>query len=337
MQRQQRTLGQLIPVNAKQVGVATHGKNRWQSTGVEIWRSVVGAATTPRTQPAVVAIGKFDGVHRGHQYVISQARAVSDGLEVVAVTFDPHPLAVTAPEKLQPQLSDLELRVDLLKKAGADQVYVLAFSAEMAALTPAEFVETILIEQLRTAHVVVGEAFRFGARAAGDVEFLRTYEFGVTGLSLAGGEKPWSSTRVRAALAAGDVSVANEILGREFCVRGVVQPGDARGRDLGYPTANLSIDSKFAVPADGVYAGWADWEGRLHPAAISVGTNPTFGGTERRIEVYVLDETPDLYGKTLKVSFVAHLRGQITFDDPADLIAQMDLDITATKSALGLD
>lgn len=303
---------------------------------MEIWRSVAGAETVARTEPAVVVIGKFDGVHRGHQFVISQARAVSDGLEVVAVTFDPHPLAVTAPDKLQPQLSDLELRVDLLKTAGADQVYVLAFSPEMAALSPGEFVQMILIEQLLTAHVVVGEAFRFGARAAGDVEFLRTFDFDVTGLSLAGGAKPWSSTNVRAALAAGDVAQANEILGREFCVKGTVRPGDARGRDLGYPTANLVIGSKFAVPADGVYAGWADWDGRLHPAAISVGTNPTFGGTERRIEAYVLEETPDLYGKTLKVSFCAHLRGQITFNDSVDLIAQMDLDVTATKRALGL-
>ncbi len=303
---------------------------------MDIWRPVSGAETTARTEPAVVVIGKFDGVHRGHQYLISQAHAVSDGLEVVAVTFDPNPLAVTAPDKLQPQLTDLELRVDLLKKAGADRVYVLAFTSDMAALTPAEFVQKVLIEQLRTAHLVVGEDFRFGAKAAGDVDFLRTFDFDVMGLIRAGDEKPWSSTNVRAALAAGDVAKANEILGREFCVKGIVQRGDARGRELGYPTANLSIEPKYAVPADGIYAGWAQWDGERHPAAISVGTNPTFGGTERRIEAYVLDETPDLYGKTLKISFVAHLRGQVTFSDPSELIAQMDSDIAATKSALGL-
>lgn len=312
---------------------------RWHSTVVLMWDTISGAETATRTDPCVVTIGNFDGVHKGHQAVLARAQDIAreKGLELVAVTFFPHPLSVIAPERVQPRLTEMEQRIQLLRAHGADRVYVLAFDAQMAALSPAEFVNQILRDQLAASHVVVGEKFRFGSRAAGDIAFIRSMGLDATGLALVGGELPYSSTRVRQALAEGDLDTVRDILGRDFSLSGVVRPGDARGGSMGFPTANLSGDASSAVPADGVYAGWVSWDDNRRPAAISVGTNPTFGGKERRIESFILQESPDLYGKTMTVEFSAYLRPQVTYTGPEPLIEQMHADVAAAKQALNLD
>ena len=243
-------------------------------------------------------IGNFDGVHLGHRRVIARAREIADerGLQVVAVTFDPHPMAVLRPEHAPITLSSIEERAALLSQAGADHVLALPFTTEVAAWSPEEFVERILVDLLHAAAVVVGANFRFGHRAAGDVALLTsagsTHDFTTEGIPLDGGPMVWSSTYVRTCLAAGDVAGAAEALGRPVTVRGVVARGEQRGRELGFPTANVPVGTGGGVPADGVYAGWLrrlDTGERL-PAAISVGTNPTFDGVrDRRVESYVLD------------------------------------------------
>lgn len=309
---------------------------------VQVWRAL---EDVPRDLgPTVVTIGNFDGVHRGHQHVVRRAREVASDAgvaTVVAVTFDPHPIAVLRPEHAPPTLTTIETRVGLLEQVGVDGVLVLPFDRSMAAWTPEEFVDRILVETLHAAAVVVGANFRFGARAAGDVATLRETgrERGFTaeGVALDGGPQVWSSTYVRNCLAAGDVEGAAEALGRPFSCRGVVVRGDQRGRELGYPTANVPTTG-VAAPADGVYAGWltrAD-TGERHPAAISVGTNPTFEGErERRVESYVLDRTDlELYGVEVEVTFVAHLRGMARFDGVEALLEQMADDVARARTLL---
>lgn len=308
-----------------------------------IWREVSGAAVAPRSEPSAVAIGTFDGVHRGHQHVL--ARAGAGGLPVVAVTFDPHPTAIFAPDHEPRRLTTLQRRVELLHQHGAAEVRVLAFDREMAAWSPEEFVRRALVDDLSAATVVVGENFRFGARAAGDVEALTafgvTHGFAVDGLGLAGPEEPWSSTRVRALVAEGRVAEAAVVLGRPHEVVGEVIRGQQRGRELGYPTANTPIDDSYAVPPDGVYAGRVVRAGgETLPAAISIGTNPTFGEHSRRVESYVLDRPTgsghdlDLYGESIRVEFVEHLRPMVAFDGVDALLAQMADDVSATRRLL---
>lgn len=300
------------------------------------------------TRASVVTIGNFDGVHRGHRHVLARARSLAvilggrDPLPVIAVTFDPHPLEIIAPDHAPLRLSTLERRIALLREAGADLVYVLAFSKEMSALSPGEFVRLVLVDQLHAAGVVVGENFRFGHKAAGNIAFLRAagHESGFTvdGLELDGGDEAFSSTLVRSLVTEGDVSAASNVLGHPHAVEGVVIKGEQRGRELGFPTANVPADADVAVPADGVYAGWViRSSGDRLPAAISVGTNPTFDGVERRIESYVLDRTDlDLYGELIGVEFVDWLRGQVRFTGVEDLIATMEKDIANTRTVLGL-
>ena len=300
------------------------------------------------TEPSVVTIGNFDGVHLGHRHVLARARELAGSLgcdsplPVVAVTFDPHPLEVIAPDHAPLRLSTLHQRIALLRAAGADRVYVLDFSKDMSSWTPDEFVQRVLVDQLRTAGVVIGENFRFGHKAAGNIAFLRaagdTYGFAVDGLTLDGGAVAYSSTLVRSLVAEGDVVRAAEILGHPHTVEGVVVRGDRRGRELGFPTANMQADTGIAVPADGVYAGWViRADGDRLPAAISVGANPTFDGVERRIESYVLDRTDlDLYGETIGVEFVDRLRGQLTFTGVDDLVMTIRADVDNTRTVLGL-
>ncbi len=295
--------------------------------------------------PSVVTVGNFDGVHLGHQHVIRRAREDADARDatLVVVTFDPHPFAVLRPEHAPVTLSSLDERLVLMVDLGVDGVLVLPFSLEMAAWSPQEFVDRVLVGALHATAVVVGANFRFGHRAAGDVAFLteagRRQGFEVDGLSLDGGPQVWSSTYVRACLAAGDVEGAAEALGRSFRVRGVVVEGDRRGRELGYPTANVPTRGLAAAPADGVYAGWlrriGDQE-RL-PAAISVGSNPTFAGDrERRVETYVVDRDDlELYGVEVEVEFVTRLRGMERFDDVDALLAAMRDDVRRAREALG--
>jgi riboflavin kinase/FMN adenylyltransferase len=300
----------------------------------------------------VLVIGNFDGVHLGHRHVVRRARelADADGLPVVAVTFDPHPIAVLRPEHAPLALTDIHRRCRLLAEAGVDDVFVVQFSREVASWSPEEFVDRVLVDALHAAVVVVGANFRFGAKAAGDVATLteagRTKDFRVDGIALDGGPQVWSSTYVRTCLGGGDVEGAAEALGRPFSVVGRVARGERRGRELGYPTANVPTQG-LAAPADGVYAGWLtvlDESGDVGPdseplpAAISVGSNPTFDGErERRVEAYVLDSTDlELYDELVEVSFTARIRGMVKFDGVEKLVETMAEDVSRTRELLGL-
>jgi riboflavin kinase / FMN adenylyltransferase len=318
-----------------------------------IWRSLAEIpADLGRT---VVVIGNFDGVHLGHQHVIREARAAADdaaadaGVEagsipVVAVTFDPHPMAVLRPEHAPTALTDLATRARLLAGAGVDDVLAIPFDRDIAAWSPHEFAERVLHEALHAVVVVVGANFRYGARAAGDVGSLAAsgaeLGFRAVGVPLDGGPQVWSSTYVRTCLAAGDVAGAAEALGRPFVVRGVVVRGDQRGRELGYPTANVPTSGMAAAPADGVYAGWLrrlDTE-ETYPAAISVGTNPTFAGErDRRVESYVLDRDDlELYDVEVEVAFVDRIRGMVRFDGVEALVETMADDVVRAHEILGV-
>jgi riboflavin kinase / FMN adenylyltransferase len=315
---------------------------------VQIWRSV--EEVPPDLGRTVVTVGNFDGVHRGHQHVVRRAREVArdlGGLPVVAVTFDPHPIAVLRPEHAPPTLTTLETRATLLAEAGVDDVLVVPFTREVASWSPERFVVEVLVDALHARAVVVGANFRFGAKAAGDVALLTdlggTHDFTTEGIALDGGPQVWSSTYVRNCLAAGDVEGAAEALGHPFTVRGEVVKGDQRGRELGYPTANVPTTGMHAAPADGVYAGWlrrldttSGADGAPMPAAISVGTNPTFDGErDRRVESYALDRDDlELYGVPVEVSFVARIRGMLRFDSVEELVATMHDDVARTRTVL---
>lgn len=310
---------------------------------MQIWRSLDDIpGGLGRT---AVVIGNFDGVHLGHRQVLSRARELADdsGLQVVAVTFDPHPMAVLRPEHAPTMLTTIERRAELLAGARVDAVLALPFDASVAAWTPTEFVTRVLVDALHASAVVVGANFRFGSRAAGDVGVLvelgRRHDFVAEGIALDAGPMVWSSTYVRTCLAAGDVAGAAEALGHPYAVRGIVVQGDQRGRELGYPTANVPTDGLTAAPADGVYAGRLRRldTGEELPAAISVGTNPTFDGQRyRRIESYVLDRTDlELYGVEVEVSFVDKLRGMAAFDSVDELLVQMADDVRRAREILG--
>lgn len=311
-----------------------------------VWRQL--EQVPPDLGPTVVTIGNFDGVHRGHRLVLDRARRAAEALDanvpVVVVTFEPHPLAVLAPDRAPATLTTMAQRTRLLAGTGDEHVLVLPFDHAMAAWSPEEFARRVLVDTLHAAVVVVGANFRFGHRASGDVDTLRQLGgrlgFTVDGLELVGGDPPWSSTVVRQALDRGDVETAAAVLGRPHSVEGVVVEGDHRGRALGYPTANVPTSGMVAVPADGVYAGTLqrldDEAAPALPAAISVGSNPTFGGVERRVESYVLDRDDlELYGVLLRVEFLARLRGQVRFDGVDDLVRQMADDVEQTRIALG--
>jgi riboflavin kinase / FMN adenylyltransferase len=293
----------------------------------------------------VVVIGNFDGVHLGHQRVIGQARIEADAqrLPVVAVTFDPHPMAVLRPEHAPTTLTDLETRARLLGDAGVDEVLALPFDRGVATWSPQDFARRVLHDALHAAVVVVGANFRYGVRASGDVGSLTSsgeeLGFRAVGVPLDGGPQVWSSTYVRTCLAAGDVAGAAQALGRPFVVRGVVVRGEQRGRELGYPTANVPTRGMSAAPADGVYAGWLrrlDTD-ETFPAAISVGTNPTFeGDRERRVEAYVLDRDDlELYDVEVEVSFVDRIRGMVRFEGVESLVATMAGDVVRAHEILG--
>lgn len=309
-----------------------------------VWRSIEEVPAD--LGPTVVTIGNFDGVHLGHQHVVRRAREVAAerGLDtVVAVTFHPHPFAVLRPEHAPMTLTSIDDRVALLGEAGIDDVLVLPFDREIAAWSPEEFIDRVLVGALHAAAVVVGANFRFGNKAAGDVALLTAAGaergFAVAGVALDGGPQVWSSTYVRACVSSGDVEGAAEALGRPFSVHGVVVEGDKRGRALGFPTANVPATEVAAVPADGVYAGWLRRldTGERFPAAISVGTNPTFDGKrERRVESYVLDRDDlELYGVEVEVCFCHHLRGMEKFDGIDALVAQMHDDVRRTRELIG--
>lgn len=301
----------------------------------------------------MVTIGVFDGVHRGHQQLIGRAveLARERGVPCVLMTFDPHPAEVVRPGSHPARLTTLPRRAELVEQLGVDVFCVVPFTTELSRMPADEFVHEILVDRLHAAAVVVGENFTFGHGAAGNVELLRElgrrFGFTVEGAELvsqttSAGRVTFSSTYIRACIDAGDVEAAAEALGRPHRLDGIVVRGDGRGRKLGFPTANLSTPPHVAVPADGVYACWFvhhDHDGgkavRALPAAVSVGTNPTFSGRERRVEAYVLDVDEDFYGEQVGLDFVARLRGMERFDSAEELVEQMKRDVARTRELLG--
>ncbi|GLY04797.1 MULTISPECIES: bifunctional riboflavin kinase/FAD synthetase [Actinoplanes] len=293
---------------------------------------------------SVVTIGVFDGVHRGHQMIIGHAvkRARDLGLQSVVMTFDPHPAEVVRPGSHPAVLTEPLRKADLLEGLGVDALCVVPFTPAFSQLAPDEFVHGVLVEALHSAVVVVGDNFRFGHRAAGDVTMLEslghTFGFTVEDAPLVEEEGlVFSSTYIRSCVDAGDVRAAAAVLGRPHRLSGVVIRGDQRGRELGFPTANLMIQQYAAVPADGVYAAWltldAKPDERLR-ASVSIGTNPTFNGRERRVEAHVLDFSGDLYGEQISIDFVGHLREQRTYDAIEPLVAQIRADVEETRVML---
>lgn len=298
-------------------------------------------------------LGNFDGVHRGHQTVLRTVTRMAreSGAVSVAITFDPHPLAVLHPDRAPEQITSVDYRLDLMEHCGLDAALTLPFTREFARLTPEEFVEQVIVKGLQAQMVVVGSDTRFGVRNSGDITTMRElgdrFGFEVVTHDIAGvyeeGRRQWSSSAVRSALRDGDVQQASEVLGRLHRVNGIVVHGHHRGRELGYPTANLGADSEGMIPADGVYAGWLERtdqdvydDDRRLPAAISVGTNPTFDDVAMRtVEAYVLDRVDlDLYDERVGVDFVARLRGNTKFDSMDDLIEQMARDVVVCRSVL---
>jgi riboflavin kinase/FMN adenylyltransferase len=308
--------------------------------------------------PSVVTIGNFDGVHRGHQQVLSQLirTARLNSAKSVAVTFDPHPALIHRPESAPELIMGLHDKLQALGELGLDAILVMKYSLELASLTPEEFVGSVLVDCLHASHVVIGHDTRFGKGNSGDLntmqelgerfgfEVLVISEFGSEGFPLhddGGTDRRCSSTWVREALREGDVDTAAAVLGRAHRMRGEVVHGAARGRDLGFPTANLSSDASGLIPADGIYAGWlVDEAGTRWPAAISVGSNPTFDGVSRQVEAHVIDrpeeriEDFDLYGQTVVVEFVTRLRGMVAYRGPEALVEQMRQDVLQTHDIL---
>lgn len=317
---------------------------------VQRWNDVT--EVPPDHGPSVVTIGNFDGVHRGHRalltVVVSQAR--HRRARAVAITFEPHPLHVLHPDRAPALLTGYRHRMELLAASGLDAVLVLPFTRELASWSPERFVDEVLVRVLDVCAVVVGRDIRFGHRNSGDLTTMQQlgarFGFDVVVLDdVHGTERPdrrWSSTWARELLEAGDVAGAAEVLGRPHRLVGTVVHGDHRGRQLGYPTANLGPDVEGLVPADGIYAGWMLRQDlpegsvdRVLPAAVSIGTNPTFGGRQRRVEAYVLDRDDlDLYGEVVALEIVDRLRETLRFDGAEDLVEQMGRDVDGAREVL---
>jgi riboflavin kinase/FMN adenylyltransferase len=307
---------------------------------VQRWRGL--EAVPPGWGRCVATIGVFDGVHRGHQQIIGRAveRARELHRPAVVITFDPHPAEVVRPGTHPTALTTPHHKAELVEALHADVLCLLPFTLEFSRMSPKEFAHAVLVERLHAATVVVGDNFRFGHGAAGGLDSLVTlgaeFGFAAEGVPLlTENGTTISSTFVRACVDAGDVVTAARALGRPHRVEGIVVRGDARGRDIGFPTANLQTVPYAAVPADGVYAGRLIRRSGPLPAAISVGTNPTFEVRQRRVEAYVLDFEGDLYGSTLGVEFQHRLRGMEKFDDIAALVSQMRADVERTRALMG--
>ncbi|MFB6611609.1 bifunctional riboflavin kinase/FAD synthetase [Agromyces sp. NPDC056379] len=293
--------------------------------------------------PSVVTIGKFDGVHQGHRAVIARARAIAEERELATfvVTFDRNPLALLAPEKCPDSLVSVRQKLELLATTGVDATLLLPFDRALASVPATEFVERVLVDALDAKAVLVGADFRYGARGAGDVPLLVELgaKFGFTVEVVddvrPAGERRVSSTWIRELLADGDVRQATELLGHTPTVSGIVVHGAARGRELGYPTANLSPESEGLIPADGVYAGWLTDAGTRYPAAISVGDNPTFQGVaKKQVEAYVLDRELDLYDHVVDVEFVERIRGMVAFTSIEALVDTIRDDVERSRVIL---
>jgi len=284
---------------------------------------------------SIVVIGNFDGVHKGHQQILNHAKEIAGEEKIVALTFDPHPVSIFAPERTPTLLTILSDKIELLKIHNADPVAVIKFTKEFAAMAPEEFVNKVLVEQLKATTVIVGQNFTYGFKAGGNVQSLAQHtEFETIVLGLqSNAEEAISSTRIRAAITNGDVESAREMLTRPHRLDGIVVHGEKRGREIGYPTANLgNIDSQ-TIPADGVYAGWLTVGIDRWPAAISIGTNPTFEGVRgRQVEAYALDQVGlDLYTKPATIEFGWRLRDTLKFDGLAPLLEQMAKDCAEAR------
>jgi riboflavin kinase/FMN adenylyltransferase len=318
---------------------------------VQRWRGL--EATPGDLGRTVVTIGMYDGVHRGHQKLIGAAVARARAMRrpALLLTFDPHPAEVIRPGSHPAILTSMDRKAELVAELGVDAMCVLPFTQEFMRLPPETFTHTVLVEHLHAAQVVVGDNFTYGHKAAGTVATLtqegRRFGFAVEDVPLAedtsdDGEVTISSTYIRACVAAGDMESAARALGRAHRVDGVVVRGDRRGRALGYPTANVETPPFTAIPADGVYAGHLvlrDPSGVAagrHPAAISVGTNPTFQGSRRTVEAFLLDFEGDLYGEHVGIEFAARLRPMAAFPGVEELLAAMARDVEETRALLGV-
>lgn len=296
--------------------------------------------------PSAVTIGKFDGVHAGHRRVLAQltAAAATEGLVSTVVTFDRHPLAVLNPAACPENLQSLDQKRAALEETGVDVTVAIEFTLEFSRLTPEEFVRLVLVDSLHAKLVIVGTDFRFGADGKGTVgqleQFGRQFGFEVRMIESVrtDGERAVSSTWIRSLLAGGSIAEATDLLGRLPSVRAVVVRGEQRGKELGFPTANLSADLEGFIPADGVYAAYLTVDGVTMPAAVSIGNNPTFDGVaERQVEAFVLDRDDlELYGKTVEVAFVELVRGMRKFDGIDELVAQIRNDVSIIREILGV-
>lgn len=293
-----------------------------------------------------VSIGAYDGVHRGHRAVIDRTRqeAARRSARTAVVTFDRHPASVVRPASAPKLLTSLSHKLELLEEAGVDVAYVVRFDDERSHEAAADFVKEVLVDCLRARCVVVGADFHFGRHREGNVAMLaalgRDFGFDAIGIELLGqgdgAADIVSSTRIRAAVAAGDVEAAARLLGRWHEVRGVVATGDQRGRTIGFPTANVSIGTEMALPADGIYAGWyVRADGSRHATAVNVGRRPTFYEQgELLVEAFLMDFAGDLYGEPARIQFVAHLRPELKFDSVEALVEQMHLDVVDARDLL---
>lgn len=287
-----------------------------------------------KSESAAVCIGMFDGVHRGHQTLIAAGRAVANQHQepLVVLTFDPHPLYVLNPRIAPPMITTLNQRSRLLKHFGADQVVTKKFTREFSELSSEKFFHDVLIGELRASAVIVGENFTFGHHASGTLDTLQSLgkPLGtrIHGVKLASDHSPISSSRIRALILNGDITSATDLLGHGFSIAGTVVEGDKRGRELGYPTANLQWPMDAVVPADGVYAGFVHHESQRHAAAISVGSNPQFKGASQRVEAFILEgDHWDLYGREVEFEFTDFLRPQQVFDELDAYLTQMKVDV----------
>lgn len=291
------------------------------------------------TTGSVVLIGVFDGVHKGHQLLLNRAKEIADGRSVIALTFDPHPMQVFAPDRAPTLLTTLPDRVELLKIHNADQVAVLKFNEKFAAMSPDDFVKDVLVGQLSASTVIVGKNFTYGHKAAGNVDSLirdgLKFNFTVDVQELEAGDgEVISSSRIRSLVTNGEVEQARALLSRPHRLDGVVVHGEKRGREIGYPTANLGNLEGQTIPCDGVYAGWLTVGINFWPAAISIGTNPTFEGIRgRQVEAYAIDQVGlELYDKNASIEFGWRLRDTLKFDGLEPLLAQMKLDCDRARS-----
>jgi riboflavin kinase/FMN adenylyltransferase len=296
-------------------------------------------AWEPLSQPTAVTIGVYDGVHLGHQRVLSTL--CETGLPVVVATFRDHPIRTIAPEAAPPMLTTTAQRIELFERYGVSVVAILEFDDDLRRLPAEEFVEKVIVAKLRAVRVAVGRGFRFGHDQLGDVALLRRmgdqHGFDVDDLQIFETGVPVRSTVIRALLEAGDVAAADRLLGRPFQLEGKVVAGDQRGREIGFPTANLETRDDVIVPGSGVYAVRLHWAGQRHDGVANIGRRPTFGGTEYVVEAHVLDFSGDLYGERIVVDFIERLRAERKFDGVAALVEAIEADVALARGLLKED